>query len=213
MKKNAFTLIELLTVIAIIGILAAILIPVVGAAREAARGAACTSNLRQIGAGLHAYAADHNDRLIPGVEVDGGLRLWHHELEEYLEGSVDVTSPNRPDWQLCPSKMFPVMERRTIGYGWNYRNFGNKSTTPALGWSTSLTEVENPSRTIIVGDSADIEVVGNLHWMNLYLYEPLYAERHARRHRGGGYYLFVAGNVTHITAETLLEELPEIFQK
>lgn len=57
-----FTLIELLTVIAIIGILAAILIPVVGAVRESARGAACTSNIRQMLTGIHLYAEEHGGR-------------------------------------------------------------------------------------------------------------------------------------------------------
>lgn len=58
-SNSAFTLIELLTVIAIIGILAAILIPVVGSVRESARRAACQSNLRQMGAAVHAYLADN----------------------------------------------------------------------------------------------------------------------------------------------------------
>jgi prepilin-type N-terminal cleavage/methylation domain-containing protein/prepilin-type processing-associated H-X9-DG protein len=65
-RQRAFTLIELLTVIAIIGILAAILIPVVGQVRDSARASKCVSNLRQIGAGLHLYASEHDGRA-PGA--------------------------------------------------------------------------------------------------------------------------------------------------
>lgn len=61
--RNAFTLIELLTVIAIIGILAAILIPVVGQVRDQARRASCASNLRQCGFAVNTYALDNDGRL------------------------------------------------------------------------------------------------------------------------------------------------------
>lgn len=64
-RPRAFTLIELLTVIAIIGILAAILIPVVGKVRQTARKSAATSSLREIGKGLLLYCND-NKGLLPG---------------------------------------------------------------------------------------------------------------------------------------------------
>lgn len=68
-SRGAFTLIELLTVIAIIGILAAILIPVVGAVRESARNVNCISNLRQISTGIVAAADDYNGRFPPSLAV------------------------------------------------------------------------------------------------------------------------------------------------
>lgn len=56
MNRKGFTLVEMLVVITIIGILAALLMPALNRAREAARNAQCKSNLRQFGVGLHLHA-------------------------------------------------------------------------------------------------------------------------------------------------------------
>jgi prepilin-type N-terminal cleavage/methylation domain-containing protein len=61
--SKGFTLIELLVVIAIIAILAAMLMPVLGRAKENGRRTACASNLRQLGLALAIYAADNQDVL------------------------------------------------------------------------------------------------------------------------------------------------------
>jgi len=66
-RGKGFTLIELLVVIAIIAILVAILFPVFASAREKARQAACTNNLKQVELGILQYLQDNDERFFPTV--------------------------------------------------------------------------------------------------------------------------------------------------
>lgn len=79
--RDGFTLIELLVVISIIALLVGILLPALGAARAAARGAVCMSNMRQIGVMYFTYANDNDDTLPTAYEMaldhDGKTRGPH----------------------------------------------------------------------------------------------------------------------------------------
>jgi prepilin-type N-terminal cleavage/methylation domain-containing protein len=92
-KHFAFTLVELLVVIAIIGILIAMTLPAVQSAREAARRAACTNNMMQLGMALSSYESA-NLSLPPGTINDKGPILnvakgnhmgWLVQILPYIE--------------------------------------------------------------------------------------------------------------------------------
>ena len=87
-RPDGFTLIELLVVISIIALLIGILLPALGRARDSALQATSLSNLRQISAGLTAYASDWNDRqptLIPDDACQANLGSCVSDADSYIE--------------------------------------------------------------------------------------------------------------------------------
>lgn len=105
--KGAFTLIELLIVIAIIALLAAILFPVFGRARENARRTSCQSNLKQIMLATQQYVQDYDERFpldvvsgVAGVEPFGwadALLVYSKSTQIYQCPSDTMPAPTTPD--------------------------------------------------------------------------------------------------------------------
>src|SRR5580700_5218585 len=82
-RTNAFTLVELLTVIAIIGILAAILLPVLNRSQQRAQRVFCENNLQEIGLAYHTFAGDHSGEFPMAVSTNEEGSL------EYVQSGFD----------------------------------------------------------------------------------------------------------------------------
>ncbi|MDR1281013.1 MAG: prepilin-type N-terminal cleavage/methylation domain-containing protein [Opitutaceae bacterium] len=155
---RAFTLIELLTAVAIIGVLATLSFSALGNIRKKARAAVCASNLRQCGVALNLYANDNKGNLPAALENDA--ISWPVELGRrgYLPRLVE----NQPTVATCPvstSRGRYVKDgfRRVYGMWTGNANYGTKPPPPAVSnrdvqcYRLSIQSLE-PDR-IIVADS------------------------------------------------------------
>ncbi len=100
---------ELLLVIAIIAVLAALLLPVLGAAKERSRRITCTSNLQQINLGIRMYSDDAND-ISPSAQTTNRMVNYYKTL---VQSYVGLNGPSSPQDKLfaCPSDTFRYWTR------------------------------------------------------------------------------------------------------
>ena len=145
--RAAFSLIELLVVIAIIAMLAGILFPVFAKARASARKSTALSNLKQIGAALAMYTADHDEHLPNRWPIWNGYREFYWRVE-----GGDL-----------PAHLNPYVKNSAVWYSPEDRlsKRGPTSFTVngelAPGWP--LSKIGRPAEAIYLTDRTDLDVL------------------------------------------------------
>ncbi len=202
-RRSAFTLIELLTVIAIIGILAAIIIPVVGSVRRSSQRAGCASNLRQWGQAILLYSVENQGNyVIRGMSKAGNDMTWQGvstNPSNMLYGAYVPHSSLLSTIRTCP-----LSTDNTSGS--NYvinRPYISGSTVAPLD-KVPLKQVRNPTRFMLMTDMASGVTASNGYSLIgpgglTSLVSPLFTDAVDTRHHESANMVFGDGHVEAIT--------------
>jgi prepilin-type N-terminal cleavage/methylation domain-containing protein len=203
--KGAFTLVEMLVVIAIIAILAALLLPTLGQAKAKARRIQCVANLKQIGVGFHSFLYDHESRLPMQVPTNSGGTLeftrasylagseFYFQFRHFQALSNELVTPRLlvcpTDFARSPAADFADLDNRNISY-FVGANADYSRPNSILAGDRNVTNAEYGSRTLL-----RLDAYHALDWtreLHAYKGNVLFAD--ARVERLGGEPLTVANS-------------------
>jgi prepilin-type N-terminal cleavage/methylation domain-containing protein len=149
-----FTLIELLAVIAIIGILAALLLPALGRAKEKGKLTTCRNNLQQVNLAIRLYADDNADSLpvLPTPNpYPNGVGAYYKQL---VKGYLGLTGPASPSEKvfICPSDRTLQSQdwHAFTSYTFNGYEVGPGAIARITG--QKLGHIKRPAKAVLVGE-------------------------------------------------------------
>lgn len=188
-NKTGFTLIELLITIAVLAILAALLLPVISAARSAGQRAVCINNLRQLGLAFQMYARDF-EGFLPHEDASEGIgSRWFEAITLYLD-NID-----RSNVKQCPAYKPPsgIPSQKYYTYKFNDRLEGYAGS-PLF---RRLDSIPYPSKTVIIYDGVAFAGASPMSTI-----KGIYSTTE-NRHSGGTNLLLADGHVQWHKEETI----------
>ena len=207
-RHPAFSLVELLVVIAVVAILLSILIPTLRKARQAASRVSCAHNLKQIGLGMTMYLSD-NDSTYPcatdPVSEDPVYWLWmgrgwRRWVKPYLGGSIDA---NNPSVLLCPEDRADPMLFESTSYAYSMTFYHSPQQIDAMNDRAETYSDPRPSipqRADAVASPAAKILIGE--WTSSHV--PVETEQGWWNWQGSRNFLFAGGHVVFLKAEHIL---------